>query len=67
MTPDQKINKLDQELILDHEDFVQLSLCDNSESLDYLIDLMRNHPILRKAKRIDSFDFEKAKLIGDMK
>ena len=63
MTPDQKINKLNQELILDHDDFLELSLCDDIESLDYLIDLMTNHPILRKPKRVDSFNFSKSKLV----
>lgn len=62
MSPSQKINKLNQELILDKIDLLQLALCDNKE-IDYLINIMKNHPLLKKPTRKESYDFDKVDLV----
>ena len=53
----EKISKLNQELILSYEDLIDLSYCVDDEELDYLIDLYKNHPIIKKPKNIKSYKF----------
>ena len=59
----EKIRKLNQELILSHDDLIDLSYCIDDEELDYLIDLYKNHPIVKRPKKIESYDFNKSKQI----
>ena len=59
----EKINKLNQELILDRTDLTRLESCYDDEELNWLIHLLKNEECIRKPKRIESFDFEKSELI----